>query len=653
MIAPQPVVRPKLTWTIILIVVSVLAVLYLQLPQLTDPYRVDGDFRSYYWMSKFQDPSLFPFDPTNRAGYVTINLFGMPVPLMLTSLGYGLLFYAGSFFFTPLLFSKLLAFIVLPISALYLYQFGRSAKSEPTGVALAVGFILLVLASPSSTSILPGLQRSWALSLVIPVIYYLHRQQYLATGIALLVCVLLYPPMFLLGAICWGFYVLPALWTNRTHPATWPFQRGLPVLIGVGIIAVGVMAPLFVTNFFVAPSPVQAAPSQVDQVVDQPEPIYDHIWDNPTYQTGGKLPLFFLFPLVGRGGLVNNGEDGVHILLMIGLGMLMFLIRRRKALALPAVLWCLLWSGFVAFVLSWLAIFFADTFLLYLPSRYTRVSLLLFCLAFIIWNGAETLEEGVVALRTNRNILPWLAGSVAVVALALIFFYPSDLATIGGLNMKWLLAVTGLLFAGLVFMAGRSRSAPQLRVVSASSLTHSTLGRLMLGAFAGCGLMGWLFYAPLVSYVDILRVEPAERALINFVETLPKDSLLAGSPCSLDNIPLFAKRAVLFNCDLAFPSSDAVLNNMTAYYANKPQTIIEFCQHYGVSHLLVNTEDFSTHHLSDEQIYFEPFHRQLAPTILGRDDFLLARLPSEHVLFRDDNYYVVACTSTNFYPEGR
>ena len=116
MVVPKSVVRPKITWTIILIVISVLAVLYLQLPQLTDPYRVDGDFRSYYWMSKFQDPSLFPLDPTNRAGYVTINLFGMPVPLILTSLGYGLLFYAGSFFFTPLLFSKLWAFINMNLS---------------------------------------------------------------------------------------------------------------------------------------------------------------------------------------------------------------------------------------------------------------------------------------------------------------------------------------------------------------------------------------------------------------------------------------------------------------------------------------------------------------------------------------------------------
>ncbi|MCB0193887.1 MAG: hypothetical protein KDJ65_18195 [Anaerolineae bacterium] len=453
MAASKYVVRRKITWPIILIVISVLAVLYLQLPQLTDPYRVDGDFRSYYWMNKFQDPSLFPVDPLNRASYVTFNLFGLPVPLILTSLGYGLLFYAGSFFFTPLVFSKLLAFIVLPISTLYLYQFGRSAKSESTGVALAIGFILIVLASPSSTSILPGLQRFWALSLVIPVIYYLYRQQYLATSVALLVCVLLYAPMSLLGAICWSFYLLPALWANRTRPATWRHQRGLPILIGSSIIAVGVMAPLFLTDFFVVPNPTQNALPQFSQVAAQPDPVYDHLWDNPNFQTGGKAPLFFLFPLIGLGGLVNNGEDGVHLLLMLSLSTLILLIRGRKALALPTVMWSLLWVGFVALTLSWLVIWLADAFLLYLPSRYTRVSLLFSFLAFVVWNGAETLEEGVITLRTNRNILPWMAGGVASVALALIFFYPSDLATIGGLNMKWLLAVAGLLFEYVLFQS--------------------------------------------------------------------------------------------------------------------------------------------------------------------------------------------------------
>ncbi|MCB0208378.1 MAG: hypothetical protein KDJ52_03585 [Anaerolineae bacterium] len=635
--------RPQISWSITLIVVSMLAVLYLQLPQLTDPYRVDGDFRSYYWMTKFDDPSLFPIDPTNQASYVTVNLFGTPVPLILTSLGYGLLFYTGSFFFTPLLFSKLLAFVVLPLSALYLYQFGLRAKNRATGVALAVGFILLILASPSSTSILPGLQRSWALSLIIPVVYYLHQQRYLAAGVTLLVCVLLYAPMFLLGAICWGFYALPALWTTRTRPQSWLHQRGLPILLGSGIIAILLMAPLFVTDFFVVPTPAQAAPAQSIPIADQPTPVYNHIWDNPVFQTGGKTPLFFLFPVVGRGGLVNNGEDGVHLLLMLSLGILMLLIRGRRALALPAVLWSLLWAGFAAFVLSWLAIWLADAFLLYLPSRYTRVSLLLFCLAFIVWNGAATLEEGVAALRTNRNILPWLAGGVAAVALGLIFFYPSNLATIGGLNMKWLLAAAGLLFAGLVFIAGRRRSAAQAYQKPASSLTGSPSGRLVLGAFAGCALMGWLFYAPLVSYVDILRVEPAERSLIDFVATLPKDSLLAGSACTLDNIPLFAQRAVLFNCDLPLPSSDVILNTMTAYYAADPQTIEEFCRRYNVSQLLINTEDFTTQHLSHEQIFFEPFHSQLAPTIVGRDDFLLAHPPAESVLFHAENYYVVDC----------
>ena len=52
-------------------------------------------------------------------------------------------------------------------------------------------------------------------------------------------------------------------------------------------------------------------------------------------------------------------------------------------------------------------------------------------------------------------------------------------------------------------------------------------------------------------YLDILGVKTInpseeERAVYEFIATLPKDTVLAGDPDIMTNIPLFSKRSVLF-----------------------------------------------------------------------------------------------------------
>ena len=95
---------------IVLVAVSLLAILWLQGPRLGDEFRVDEDFRSFYWMNKFQDPALFPNDQLRGYLYTNIHLDGRELPLYFHSLGYELLFYVASFFVTPVFFSKILPF---------------------------------------------------------------------------------------------------------------------------------------------------------------------------------------------------------------------------------------------------------------------------------------------------------------------------------------------------------------------------------------------------------------------------------------------------------------------------------------------------------------------------------------------------------------
>lgn len=79
------------------IILSLIWSLLVLWPKLSDYYRFPGDVRTFYWMAKFQDPALFPFDDfLAHKDLVELNLWGKPLLLYPTSLGYGLLFYAAS-----------------------------------------------------------------------------------------------------------------------------------------------------------------------------------------------------------------------------------------------------------------------------------------------------------------------------------------------------------------------------------------------------------------------------------------------------------------------------------------------------------------------------------------------------------------------------
>ena len=68
-----------LQWRLSLIAVSILAVLWLQAPRLVDEFQVDQDFRTFYWMHKFQEPALFPDDPANGITYYPISVLNWQI----------------------------------------------------------------------------------------------------------------------------------------------------------------------------------------------------------------------------------------------------------------------------------------------------------------------------------------------------------------------------------------------------------------------------------------------------------------------------------------------------------------------------------------------------------------------------------------------
>ncbi|MBI3781656.1 MAG: hypothetical protein HY278_11470 [candidate division NC10 bacterium] len=105
----------------------------------------------------------------------------------------------------------------------------------------------------------------------------------------------------------------------------------------------------------------------------------------------------------------------------------------------------------------------------------------------------------------------------------------------------------------------------------------------------------------------IYRFTPLSRAvhcpfpqLISYLQTLPKDVLIAGHPLDMDWVPTFAMRKVLVNEELAVPWQRDYYREIKrrmedffdAYYATSPEKIRILSDTYGVDYLVVNRVDF-------------------------------------------------------------
>jgi hypothetical protein len=165
---------------------------------------------------------------------------------------------------------------------------------------------------------------------------------------------------------------------------------------------------------------------------------------------------------------------------------------------------------------------------------------------------------------------------------------------------------------------------------------------------AGIGIGVWMAYALPISEQTYLNPSQSERRLLKFLGALPADVTLAGTPCVLDNVPLFAKRQVLFSCEQ--PSDDTELTSraLATYYADDEQIIRDFCQSYEIDYLVIDLDTYSDEYLSAGHLFFEPYNQELLPVVKSRESFVLQQVPDDAMVFREENLYVVPCNEQVF-----
>ncbi|MFH1441755.1 MAG: hypothetical protein ABIH18_06955 [Candidatus Omnitrophota bacterium] len=171
-------------------------------------------------------------------------------------------------------------------------------------------------------------------------------------------------------------------------------------------------------------------------------------------------------------------------------------------------------------------------------------------------------------------------------------------------------------------------------------------------------LISFLFFSA-VLFIPTLysdySIAPKPK-LYNFLQTLPKDILIAGHPTSMDYIPVYSKRKVLINEETSQPMyanfypviKERTYNFFKAYYSNSAAEVYNFCKKYHITHLIVERRHFSKDYLANAEFYLNPFNTYIKSLIAGRKKFILMDTPKNEILFDDGDIFVIKIKDSSF-----
>ncbi len=602
-----------------------LLALWVQAPSLVDKYRITIDVQNFYWTARAQEPTLFNRDLIYMVGreLVEVDLFGGRLFLMPNSLGYSLIFFLGSTLLDYVWLSKLAVFVLMPLCVTYLFKLGQHLKDDVTGLSLSLFFAFFILASAESISLTTGLQRAFTIPLLIVLLYYLIKEQYWPVGLMLFVCALIYFPILPLAVLTTIFSLIRFDKKKTLSP---PSAAILPFMLGLTLS--GVAAAFFFSidsKLYIPYTPIAPLPNFNDNVKLP-------ILHDPRFQAGGYAPMFDVFPILGRTGLFDTGTDLLNVLLFMLLGWFIYQVLGRSALQrVPRPVWGLLLAGLIMYAASLFFIVVLSSTALYLPSRYSRSAFFMVGFFIVGLNWVDFINQLPRWLIKNSRVMRMVVFFTISLGLTLLIangllpqpspFVPTIVLL--GLLLSGLLTVFGT--TAIFWLIGRRIKANQHNF-------FLTLLIILLTMPVGANYLRTL-------PTPTLNPSASERALDEFVATLPKDVMIAGDPNLMTAIPLFAKRMVLFR--RLHPLNDyAILDYFEAKYAESPQPLEAFCQKYGVTHLAFDTTTFSPDYLAQKNFFHEPYNHAIIQFVKGKKNFVFPKLSP---IFRHGSVVVVSC----------
>jgi hypothetical protein len=599
-------------WLIASLLLAIIVAFLVQWPHISDPYAVQDDFRKFFWMHRYEDPNLFPDDPqiSSAIKHVDLGLFDLDVDIK--SPMYNLIFYLASPFFSINLTNKLLVFPLILISVFLVYKIGENGDKPRAGFALAAAFIVLILSFPNSVSVAAGLQRSFAVPILLTIVYSLMQKRFWIAAIALAVGGLIYPPVMLLGLLTY----LPSLFDLKVKPFRLKihWRRAYP-LIGLTALAIVVLIP--------------ALSAQIRRINFDSVALFggfQRLLDDPRHQLGGRYSLFdpVLYPWVGRAGLFTRIDMLWWAVTLALLSLAFMAIRPSSWREFPRPLKNLLWASFIGYGLAWLGVTLVGSFVLYLPSRYLRASVFLVFLAFLFMSAEKVVPNALNRLKQLDKKTVWLPFLAAAgVCFVLLWLIQNDvliqLSTTKVVRLTWNVVLAAGILAGGLVLRILSQNVPADRLRLAEEPKIKKWQWLAIGILAL--ISSWSY----ISHTEIrdlyLTTDDELKNVMAFLGSLPVESRIMGQPCTMDAVALLSKRSVLWSCEQ--PSNRGAKveeDTRNAYYGESLIEIFQFCQRYDVDYLYVDSRSF-----------------------LEGDQYALLAVPDEQKIYDDNGHFVMPC----------
>jgi hypothetical protein len=629
--------KPKLL-LLVLMLLAFIATLYVQYPAFENPYRVDDDFRQYYWMERFVDPDLFPDDYllSHVKRVRDLHILGMDLFVRYESWGFSLLYQIASYLMPPAAFNKVLPFGLMFVSVFFLFELGRVLKGETAGFLLALLFIVFNLSASPNISVLPGLERSFSFPLLIAFLYYFVQGSPIACALILALQAVFYFPIFVVSVATYALSVVHC--KGRRLSLSLTRRRFLALVLGTALGLI-LFSPALLGAILAEPANSASMP----------------VWKNPYYSQNGRIPIFYdhstpgprLFWVMGYGGLAT--DLGISNMLPLTLLlMLMLTTLGIKTLRFPRQIMLLLLGSLSAWGLCWISALLFREFVLRYPFKYTSAALPLFLLVSVAYN-AESTADAVAWLwirRTGRSGLLLASFGALLIMITALTFPPAQDPFFTPIYPP--MRIIGIGLGGLLYILGvnqlaRLRLEPSTYPVDTLSVPERSrwiaLGAISVPLILSYGLR-------MHSLPTMVRTE--KRDLYQFVATLPKGVLLAGDPWRASNIPLFSKRSVLFSAEIIGVDDRTILDFYDAYYSDSSKSIVSFCREYNVQYLVINQGQFSPDFLAQGYYFYAPYNATIAQTVGTRSRFILPQIPDDRKAFQSNSLFVVECDEATF-----
>ena len=140
-----------------------------------------------------------------------------------------------------------------------------------------------------------------------------------------------------------------------------------------------------------------------------------------------------------------------------------------------------------------------------------------------------------------------------------------------------------------------------------------------------------------------------KKDLYNYLNSLPKETMIVAHPRLADGIPTFAQRKVFIKYELSHPIFDnywktikkRTVDFFDAYYSENSLFIYAFCKQNGIDYFVVDKKHFTEKYLKHGRIYFEPFNTYVKNITEKRKNFALDNIPEEDKLFVTNDIFVI------------